>query len=300
MAAWEEGRCNLAELQAFDRERREEEALCEEEALPVPNPNGEEEALPVPNPKGEQPQPQAAMCPKGDQPPGPPPLPPPMPERLPPGPPGPPSSPPPEAVPQPPLPWAKPLPPPPPKDAPLPWAESPPPPPPKGAPLPWAKPAPKPRPPLSGAAAQSVGAVCSAAAPGVPPPRPALQLLDLMQGDVPNPVDQRSQAHAWWMPEYQQIHPDDLTKDRRQRWRWVGNCWGCRVIEHSDWGIGHVPRPPGWSAKMNWCPTCTGNHAEQQQQPPAAAAASSSQQQQQPPAPPADGLGPLQLADRDD
>ena len=290
MAAWEEGRCNLAELQAFDRERREEEALCEEEALPVPNPNGEEEALPVPNPKGEQPQPQAAMCPKGDQPPGPPPLPPPMPERLPPGPPGPPSSPPPEAVPQPPLPWAKPLPPPPPKDAPLPWAES-----------PWAKFVPKPRPPLSGAAAQSVGAVCSAAAPGVPPPRPALQLPDLMQGDVPNPVDQRSQAHAWWMPEYQQIHPDDLTKDRRKRWRWVGKCWACGVIEHSDWGIGHVPRPPGWSAKMNWCPTCRGNHAEQQQQqPPAAAAASSSQQQQQPPAPPADGLGPLQLADRDD
>ena len=35
MAAWEEGRRNLAELQAFGRERREEEALREAEALPA-------------------------------------------------------------------------------------------------------------------------------------------------------------------------------------------------------------------------------------------------------------------------
>ena len=65
IAAWEEGRQNIAELHAW---HREQEALREEEVLPVPNPNGEEEALPVPNPEGEQPQPQAAAYPKGDQP----------------------------------------------------------------------------------------------------------------------------------------------------------------------------------------------------------------------------------------
>ena len=65
IAAWEEGRQNIAELHAW---HREQEALREEEVLPVPNPNGEDEALPVPNPNGEEPQPQAATYPKGDQP----------------------------------------------------------------------------------------------------------------------------------------------------------------------------------------------------------------------------------------
>ena len=289
IAAWEEGRRNIPELQAFDRERREEEALRDEEALPVPNPNGEEEALPVPNPKGEQPQPQATTYPKGDQPqpdpkgdqpqlpvwlpvwlpagpPGPPPPPPPMPERLPAGPPGPPPPPPPEAIPQP--------------------------------PLPRAKPAPKPPPPLPGAAAPSVDAVCSAAAPVVPPPRPPLQLLDLTQGDVPNPADQRSLAHSWGLAEYQEIHPDDLTKTRRRRWRWVGRCQSCGFSQHSAWGYGEVARLPGWSKQLDWCPTCMGNDVQQLQ--PAAAATSSSHQQQQPPASPADWLDLPLHADRVD
>ena len=148
----------------------------------------------------------------------------------------------------------------------------PPPPPPPGPP-PRAKPA-----PLPGAAAPPVEAVCPAAAP----------VLGLTQGDVPNTADLRRLARSWGLADYQETHPDDLTRTRLLRWRWVGRCQGCGFSEHSAWGPGEVARIPGWSSRLNWCPTCMGNDVQQQQQPPAAAATSSShQQQQQPPASPA-------------
>ena len=76
----------------------------------------------------------------------------------------------------------------------------------------------------------------------------------------------RQMAREWNLGQNKEIHPEDLTKYKFYRWRWVGECLRCRIIEVSEWGVGEVARIPGWSSKHCWCPACMG-HPKQQRDP---------------------------------
>ena len=82
--------------------------------------------------------------------------------------------------------------------------------------------------------------------PGQPPPASSTQ------GDIPNVADQwslgRKMAREWNMGQNKEIHPEDLTKTKLMRWRWVGECRRCGFSEVSDWGAGEVDRIPGCQA----------------------------------------------------
>ena len=75
----------------------------------------------------------------------------------------------------------------------------------------------------------------------------------------------RKMASEWNMGQNKEIHPEDLTKTKLMRWRWVGECRRCGFSEVSDWGAGEVDRIPGWSVKHCWCPACMGNDVPKQQ-----------------------------------
>ena len=63
------------------------------------------------------------------------------------------------------------------------------------------------------------------------------------------------------MPDHQQLHPEDLTKKNKQRWRWLGICQCCGYKQVSPWGYGEVPRLVGWSKTVKICPKCMGGAA---------------------------------------
>ena len=111
--------------------------------------------------------------------------------------------------------------------------------------------------------------------PGPPPPASSTQ------GDIPNAADPQSlgrkKAMEWNLGQNKEIHPEDLTKTKQMRWRWVGECHVCGISAVSEWGFGEVARIPGWSTKQSTCPACMGHHVPKQHPHPEAS---------QPPPPP--------------
>ena len=97
-----------------------------------------------------------------------------------------------------------------------------------------------------------------------PPPQeaPPPALPAPPEGDIPNSVDQpslgRKAAEEWKCGKNKEIHLKDIHKKNHVRWRWVGECQQCRLIEVSVWGIGDVTRISGWSKSLLWCPACMG------------------------------------------